>query len=429
MIRRCPTHAHALALVVCAAVLTGCGLRPNLPSASQQAAEISDYLDEGGYATARNYSFDKLHEIWQHEGQALEMTLLAPSAPGIYPLIVYLPGLGESAEAGQFWRESWVKAGYTVASIQSQALGNVFKELTAATLDPDEAERDEELALETEPVIRTERDDKARARRSVRTSEMHYLGHQHFAPAALQKRVAQVLWAYAQLKQRAKAGQAVVAKADFAHVLLAGYDIGAQTAAALAGEKFDIDLPAVGDFKPQAALILSPAVDLAEGNLKTRYQAINIPLLAVTGGEDSDPYAMSSPQVRSAIWEYSKPGNKYWLSLTYADHGLLAGADLALRKRLRGRLVREPGWFKPNLMEDLPVASRSGSGVGVGGFRGSDRVKSERRDIHGYQEIAGIVSVSTAFFDSFAKADGFAHVWLAEKANPWLGHAGSLQIK
>ncbi len=428
MIRRYPTHAHALVLVCCAAVFTGCGLRPSLPSASQQAAEISDYLDEGGYATARNYSFDTLHEMWQYEGQALEMTLLAPSAPGVYPLIVYLPGLGESADAGQFWRESWVKAGYTVVSIQSQELGNAFKELTATTLDPDEAERGEDLdLLETESVIRSERDDKARARRSVRTSEMHYLGHQYFAPVALKKRVAQVLWAYAQLKQRAKMGQAVVAKADFAHVLLAGYDIGAQTAAALVGEKFDIELPPVGDFKPLAALILSPAVDLAEGNLKTRYQAINIPLLAVTGGEDSDPYAMSSPQVRSAIWEYSKPGNKYGLSLTYADHGLLAGADLALRKRLRGRLVREPGWFKPQLLEDLPVASRSGPGAGD--FRVSDRAKSKRRDIHGYQEIAGIVSVSTAFFDSFAKADGFAQIWLAEKANAWLGHAGSLQIK
>jgi hypothetical protein len=64
-----------------------------------------------------------------------------------------------------------------------------------------------------------------------------------------------------------------------------------------------------------AAILLSPSVDMAQGNLTNRYKNISIPLLVVTSTEDDDPYGISSPFVRTTIWKYSPLGNKYLLQL------------------------------------------------------------------------------------------------------------------
>jgi hypothetical protein len=39
-------------------------------------------------------------------------------------------------------------------------------------------------------------------------------------------------------------------------------------------------------------------------------------LLIVTGSEDDDSYGISSPYVRTAIWEYAPPGNNFLLQLS-----------------------------------------------------------------------------------------------------------------
>ena len=94
------------------------------------------------------------------------------------------------------------------------------------------------------------------------------------------------------------------------------------------GEKFGTDLPQAQDFNPVAAILLSPSVDMARGSLTTRDKNISIPLLVVTGSEDDDPYGISSPYVRTAIWEYAPPDNKYLLLLNKGGHQLLAGSNL-----------------------------------------------------------------------------------------------------
>jgi len=122
------------------------------------------------------------------------------------------------------------------------------------------------------------------------------------------------------------------AAADSSRMVIAGYDIGAQTTAAMIGEKFATDLPQAPDFKPLAAILLSPSVDMALGELTTRYKDISIPLLVVAGTEDDDPYAITTPYVRTAIWEYAPPGNKYLLLLNKGGHQLLAGSNLSHRQ-------------------------------------------------------------------------------------------------
>ena len=47
-----------------------------------------------------------------------QITIIQPSREGKYPLVIYMPGLGESSDAGADMRYAWAKSGYVVLSIQ-----------------------------------------------------------------------------------------------------------------------------------------------------------------------------------------------------------------------------------------------------------------------------------------------------------------------
>ncbi len=421
-----PATAYFLAAVACTAFLTGCFFRPSPPTPEEQNEKIGQFISKGGYASAHSYALDSVREIWRHDGQTIEVSMLAPTEKGRYPLIVYLPGLGEPADGGRLWRETWAKAGYAVFSIQPVEIGEALKELAPMHGKPGD----------DEPEMPDE--GRSRPSKAVRNSELHYLGHEYFSQASLKKRIDHLLWAYAQLKLRAKADQGLFAAADLSRLIVAGYDIGAQTTAAMIGEKFDGVPPQTQDFKPLAAILFSPSVDMALGSMATRYQAISIPLLVVTGSEDDDPYGISSPYVRTAIWEYAPRGNKYLLQLNKGSHQLLAGAHLSHRQEPdpaqepdektgadRGAMPRVGGHFQG---EDRMGGGRAGGppgGMGRGRPPHGGMHDSERDARH----IAAVFSISGAFLDSVSKSDTLAQSWLSQKANQWLKKPSNLKIK
>ena len=111
-------------------VLSSCFFSPKPPTSEELAEKTGDIIAKGGYPQQQNFALASLHEVWRHNGKSLEISLLAPKPPGHYPLIIYLPGLGEHAQrGGQLWRETWAKAGYTVFSIQPVEISEALKEL------------------------------------------------------------------------------------------------------------------------------------------------------------------------------------------------------------------------------------------------------------------------------------------------------------
>ena len=58
---------------------------------------------------------------WLISGQAVLLVLAEPGPPALVPLVIYLPGLGESGQAGERWRSAWASAGYAVLSVQPLA--------------------------------------------------------------------------------------------------------------------------------------------------------------------------------------------------------------------------------------------------------------------------------------------------------------------
>ncbi len=402
--------------------MTACFMRPSLLTAEQQSTKINESIAKGGYSAVLNYDIESITETWQHDGQGIQITMLAPVVPGNYPLIVYLPGLGEAAEAGKLWRETWAKAGYSVFSVQPITLGEALKGTSKVTPTKSSSWFSKEY-------------DNSAALKDVRNNDLRYVGHQYFSQEQLSKRINHVLWAYAQLKQRSQSRLGLFARADLSRVVIAGYDIGAQTTAAIIGETYNIALPSTADFRPLAAILLSPAVDMALGDISTRYQNISMPILAVTGAEDEDPSAISTPFARTAIWEYAPPGNKYLLVLKKGNHLLLSGDHLIQSQDLKS--TQE----SPEETESRNSRSRFSNAYGGSTERSSHEDKPSNRmppksrggsTLNGnqdYAQVAVVYSVSIAFLDHICKNDNVAGSWLSDKANQWLNKSASLKIK
>jgi hypothetical protein len=410
----------------------------SLPGQAEQSEKLAEAMEKGGYAPTRSLAIDSSHDVWMHDRTELEVAMTAPTAPGSYPLIIYLPSLGEDAEAGKLWRETWAKAGYAVFSIQPLVIGQALKALGpvlgAEAGEPDDGERlgsfdDDGMEQQEEGGGGWFGEKRRRPSRTARSSEMRYLGHEYFGAENLKNRMEQLFWAYRQVKTRAGLRQPLFASADFSRVILAGYDLGAQTVTAVMGENFETALPDSAELKPMAAIVLSPSVNLATGNVRSRFQKLNRPMLVITGTEDNDPYAISSGSVRAVVWEYAPAGGKYLLLLKDAGHRLLAGSEMGGRFGRNG----QDGLNGP--LSGMRAGGRGGNdgrSMGGGGIPGGNMtggwLGGERRNPDlGYKHVAAIFSASTAFLDAVVKNDEFARFWLDDKATQWLGRAGSLR--
>lgn len=414
------------ALIYCfliSGLMTGCFMGPTPLTPKQQSVKIDESIAKGGYSAVLNYDIESLTETWQHDGQGVQITMLAPVVPGNFPLIIYLPGLGESSEAGKLWREAWAKAGYSVFSLQPLYLGDALK--GAPKVTPTKASS-----------WFSKDSDNSAALKDVRNSDLRYIGHQYFSQDQLGTRINHVLWAYEQLKQHHRSKRGLFSRADLSKAIIAGYDIGAQTAAAMIGESYDVALPSIADFRPLSAILLSPTVNMALGDITTRYQHISTPFLSVTGAEDDDPSAISTPFARIAIWEYAPPGNKCLLVLKKGNHQLLSGDNLNQNKDQKSN--QESTEVPDSSKSRIHFRNNYGSNIRRGGSQGGNATnemasktkgESKLNNNQDYAQVAIVLSVSIAFLDHICKNDSVARTWLSDKANLWLNKSASLKIK
>ncbi len=423
-----PLFRYAMIAMTSIALSIGCAFEPVPPTMQEQILNVDRTINDGGYSSASVHEIDTLNEVWNHDGKSVEVALVAPREAGVYPLVVYFPGLGEHADGGRLWREHWAKAGYVVFSIQPLAVASALAELQPA-IDADLDHESPGDLSDQDAMTDDERDERLQGKRAMsksgRISELRYLGREHFSPSALSARIADVVWCYQQFTQRAQRGQGAYAKADPARAVVAGYDIGAQTAAALIGEKAGIDLPSPVGWAPQAAILISPFVDPANGVGGDRFHDIAIPLLTVISERDNDPYAITSPSLRTSIWDHAPDGGKYLLLLKSADHRLLSGGAWSRRPRPGGTEKQ----FDATEMPRFGQHFRSGGRPQAGVIGGKPHDTSRPMDEPDYRQIAAIFSVSNAFLDSVGKADNFAQLWLHESAQAWLKTTAEFKSK
>lgn len=386
------------------AALAACAGRPEPPGPSGEGLER--HL-EGAYRPPARLPVRGWDAEWQVAGQAVEVSWLAPEQARAAPLILYLPGLGEGSRAGAQWRRAWAEAGYAVLSVQPQAYGRAVYSTA-----------------------------------EVQAGVFRSLAQKSFAGQALAARIAVLDQVLAELRSRAQAGEPSLAGVDWQTLAVAGFDLGAQTAAALAGERASGEAAPAG-WRPKAAILLSPYV--AEESEDSRFGRIGTPLLALTGPRDEDPFGwVEPPSRRQLLWQGLQVPGSYQLLAAEASHRLLGGSFEAMPGPDAGREGARPAGARPE--GGGGPGGGAGPGAGGGGERGGrggrpggkgggpggggrlghGQGMEERVDP---RQMASLLSLSLAFLDARVRDAAPARLWLERDAAQWLEATGRLERK
>lgn len=394
---------------------------PSYVLGEERGAELARFINRG-YESAATATAMTSQDVWQNGNEEIKIELLLPSNVAQAPLVIYLPGLGEPVDAGEKWRIGWAQAGYAVASMQTVSSAALWS--TSAG----------------------------------RNGDFKRAASEQFAVKSLNTRLERLNFVLREVARRAQTGDSGYSRIDTSRVAVAGFDLGAQTALAVAGENHPgmADLPAMPGLR--AVIALSPQAILARGGFVERFGAIHLPTLTVTGTEDGDPYGLvDSPHTRQAPFNYMTPGDKYLLVVEDGTHQLLAGA---------GRSVVLPGEDANGEPKDFPPdGGRRGppgglersnfgggpGGMGVPGGRGGpggrgdpggeggpggmsrpppDRAAFQRFAAKALlRQIVIIERISVAFLDATVKDDTVAREWLVRDAARWSDPLARLKMK
>jgi dienelactone hydrolase len=367
---------------------------------SNATEPVAKQARPAGYQAEQRYATTSILEAWTLAGQPVEMTLVRPTGSDVFPLLIYLPGLGEPSNAGVAWRQAWAQAGYAVLSLQSVADGQTLWSSAQA-----------------------------------KSGDFPDLAREHFSRQALSRRLAMLRTLFEELNHRHESG--ALRGVDMSRIALAGFDLGAQTVMAAAGETgYDAE-PFALPGAVKCVIVLSPYADSAGAGFEQRFATIHGPVLSVTSMDDNDPYGLvTAAAIRRAPFEHMPPGQKYLLSLGNAPHALIAGQEA-------------PGADNSALTRDESTRSTSGdsSNPGRGTGRRGGAGGGSQRGRHGggdasadtrsssappiskaawAAQLADVRSVTTAYLDANLKNDGVAREWLTSDARRWLGQEADL---
>ncbi len=396
-----PKHAPA-AIAAIALLLTGCAAAPK-PVPQNPQLEL-EKISSGGYVSKHRYKITTTQEVWQFDHTPLDISLTTPisSSNETFPLIVYLPGLGESVADGILWREAWAEAGYVVLAVQPDYLGPV---IWASPL--------------------------------ARAADFEEIAKEQSAPSTVAPRLGYVRFVIGEIQRYARENRRPYSQINTDQISLAGFDLGSQTVSKGAGEDAAGTAIDVAIQNIRSIILLSSFIDTPTDGGHHNFASMTLPVLSVTGLKDADPFDLiDSPSLRQTPWQSMPAGDKYLLVLTYGTHAMLAGTRL----------------FDPNAVNDQnPVSgngaqSSPGEGSGQtgghrrrrsgGAFSGQNSSSQNAKPGHpGYQQpfnlqqIAAIRCISTAFLDATVKSSDSARQWLAQDAARWLGNSAVLSLK
>jgi dienelactone hydrolase len=402
--RRMTVGGRCIAAIACALpllLMSACAGHPGQRGGEASTREFA----VKGYAPAKHESVSTTSHAWTVSGRVVTLVLSAPVGPGVSPVVIYLPGLGENSGSGERWRTAWASAGYAVVSVQ--------------LLDEDATAWKSELA---------------------RAGDFKALGRQHYAGNVMSRRVQLLADLVGEGQRRSRAGDAVWQRLDWTRVAVAGFDLGAYTAMTVAGEHVRDADDASGRLPVRAVIALSPFASAAAGSIDTRYRDIRVPVMSVTSDVDGDALGLvDGISLRQAPFAHMEGSNKYLLSLQGLPHAGLSGSTDAkgLRPDAEPSKRAQDGDVKTGSDDSGPHrrgGRRGGAGDGAKPGRARQGSGADEGDAitslsSNALQIRLIVAqdVSTAFLDAYVKDDSVARDWLADDAKRWLGTTGELR--
>lgn len=379
----------------CAALAAACARPPHRGPGADDAPRRTA---APGYQDDPPHEEEHLRRIWRGGEEELMLEWLLPRGVGQAPLVVYLPGLGEGAQAGLAWRRAWARAGHAVLSFQARGDAEVWSSTAAR--------RGDFAAI-------------ARDRSGVQ---------------ALSERIVRTRLLLDGLARGVGDAAPPVGRVDARRVAFAGFDLGAQTALAFAGQGHgDLDAAARAALKMpalRAGIALAPPARALGDDPEARLRAVHTPLMLVTARDPDDPHASARGHAGALPFEALPVGDKYFLTLEQGSRAMLSGADEA---RTRGREGRgaPPGGGG---MGGGPPGGGGGPGPGgragpgpEGGRGGPPPESGHSGPPGGGHERTLVAQVTTAFLDVCLRDQPRARDWLAGEAGGWIGEAGELR--
>ena len=378
-------YSHATAVTLSLMLLVACASKaPPKPD----EARVSAFAGTG-YLKVERHAVTTSLATWRTDGAIVDIALSAPTRRGPFPLVVYLPALGENRSAGEVWRTTWSKAGYAVLSLQPLA---------------DDAE--------------------VWSSAQARAGDFSDIARERYSAASMTSRMEAMRYALGELLRRRNGNDELLDQVDPTRTAIAGYDLGAYVAMLVAGEKKRNVTAPVLPLGIAAVIAMSPFADHADRAFANRYGDIHIPVLSVTGDADTDPLGLvSSASARRTPFEFMPAGEKYLLDLSNAGHRSLAGNALVSQQdsdaRKSGHRQRKPA-------KD-PDGSDAGwqGGIWLGGVDIDRRISPTDSAI----AVAAVQGVTTAFLDACLKNDPRAREWLHKDASRWLMGVGELKVR
>ena len=381
------------------AFLAGCSThsQPKPDEAKVRQFTGQGYLTDDQFGVATSFA------TWTAGERRFDIALTVPAKPGPFPLVIYLPALGETRSAGEEWRTAWAQGGYAVLSVQ--ALAEDAKPWPVAT--------------------------------GARAGDFAMLARERYAVKVMTARLEAVAAVMTELSRRHSAQESPLERIDLSKVAVAGFDLGAYTAMAVAGENIRGVSPPILPVPITAVIALSPYADFSGAAFDTRYGGVHVPVLSITSDNDADMLGVvTSPAVRKAPFQYMPAGGKYLLTMADIPHSTLGGSDV---KPGAGEEARVPEQGGPGGADPRAGGRRGGNRRGSGDRAGPGAWGGEGGSSHfgGARSsptakaigVAAIQSITAAFLDAYVKKDSIAREWLDKDVPRWLGDKGEIRKK
>lgn len=385
-----------LSILLLGIFLNGCSssTKPNRDGAEARHSGLNPEL---GYHSERRYATSSIKDTWILGPSNVDITLQQPVSEESFPLIIYLPGLGESSEEGAAWRKTWAEAGYGVLSYQS--------------------------AEDGEAVFSTQ---------TARDGDFIVLAREHFSSKALKRRLQLMQEVFDELVKRQKITKSSpdYSHLDLSKIAIAGFDLGSQTVLAMAASP-DVSLLHTLHLPKtiRCIIALSPFADFSGKGFEQQFGTIHIPVLSVTSQDDGDRFGLvRSPSIRRVPFQYMPPGQKYLLSLVDANHTLISGKDHYV------------GEINEDVFRVIPEKTTPDTNEGSRGGRhrgGSNPKKSKSestshsdgrdRELWNSQQTL-IKQATTAYLDALVKNAPSADDWLSHDVNRWIGDSAEFLL-
>lgn len=168
---------------------------------------------------------------------------------------------------------------------------------------------------------------------------MKHLKEAYADPATMRNRPLDMIFVLNKLEELKGKRDTLVMRMDLARVGAAGYDLGAQTALALAGQVLPGKM-IIADDRIRAVVAMSPPVPLGQVPLDIAYNDIHVPCLYLTGSEDDGIIGSTKAYQRRLPFDYSSSKDQYLAIFRGGDHMIYAG-------HIRQREMDKDARFQP----------------------------------------------------------------------------------